>query len=53
MPVSYPIYVLVDKTFEEREALNANIVRAINEASEAWGLQCLRCEDVKGAGSRV
>ncbi|GAX85177.1 hypothetical protein CEUSTIGMA_g12595.t1 [Chlamydomonas eustigma] len=36
--------ITLDKTFEEREALNANIVRSINEASEAWGLQCLRYE---------
>lgn len=34
--------ITLDKTFEEREALNANIVRSINEAAEAWGLQCLR-----------
>ncbi|KAI8473031.1 MAG: hypothetical protein J3K34DRAFT_192036 [Monoraphidium minutum] len=36
--------ITLDKTFEEREALNASIVRAINEASEAWGLECLRYE---------
>ncbi|KXZ53516.1 hypothetical protein GPECTOR_7g966 [Gonium pectorale] len=36
--------ITLDKTFEEREALNANIVRSINEAAEAWGLQCLRYE---------
>lgn len=36
--------ITLDKTFEEREALNDNIVKAINEASEAWGLQCLRYE---------
>ncbi|GFR46088.1 hypothetical protein Agub_g7574 [Astrephomene gubernaculifera] len=36
--------ITLDKTFEEREALNHNIVRAINEAAEAWGLQCLRYE---------
>ena len=34
--------ITLDKTFEEREALNLNIVRSINEASDAWGLQCLR-----------
>ena len=34
--------ITLDKTFEEREALNSNIVQTINEASEAWGLQCLR-----------
>ena len=32
------------QTFEEREALNVAIVRSINEASEAWGLECLRYE---------
>ena len=36
--------ITLDKTFEEREALNASIVRVINEASSAWGLQCLRYE---------
>ena len=35
--------ITLDKTFEEREALNAAIVRTINEASESWGLECLRC----------
>jgi regulator of protease activity HflC (stomatin/prohibitin superfamily) len=34
----------LDKTFEERDALNQHIVRVINEASSAWGLQCLRYE---------
>jgi len=34
----------LDKTFEERETLNTNIVQAINEASIAWGIQCLRYE---------
>ncbi len=34
----------LDKTFEEREALNANIVTQINEASEPWGVQVLRYE---------
>jgi regulator of protease activity HflC (stomatin/prohibitin superfamily) len=36
--------ITLDKTFEEREALNANIVAAINGAAEAWGLTCLRYE---------
>lgn len=36
--------ITLDKTFEEREALNASIVQTINAASEAWGLQCLRYE---------
>ena len=34
----------LDKTFEEREALNTNIVAQINEASEPWGVQVLRYE---------
>ena len=36
--------ITLDKTFEEREALNHKIVRSINEASSAWGLECLRYE---------
>lgn len=34
----------LDKTFEERETLNANIVLALNEASGTWGIQCMRYE---------
>jgi regulator of protease activity HflC (stomatin/prohibitin superfamily) len=34
----------LDKTFEEREALNTNIVSQINEASEPWGVQVMRYE---------
>lgn len=34
----------LDKTFEERETLNANIVTAINQAAESWGIQCMRYE---------
>ena len=30
----------LDKTFEERDTLNINIVQAINEASSVWGIQC-------------
>ncbi|XP_073106275.1 uncharacterized protein [Elaeis guineensis] len=36
--------ITLDKTFEERDALNENIVRAINEAASNWGLKCLRYE---------
>ncbi|GMH39008.1 hypothetical protein BSKO_06906 [Bryopsis sp. KO-2023] len=36
--------ITLDRTFEERDALNANIVQVINAAAEAWGLQCLRYE---------
>ncbi|MGX9419003.1 SPFH domain-containing protein [Vibrio sp. RC27] len=34
----------LDKTFEERDALNTNIVAAINEAASPWGIQVLRYE---------
>ncbi len=34
----------LDKTFEERDMLNTNIVTAINSASEPWGIQVLRYE---------
>lgn len=34
----------LDKTFEERAALNASIVSAINEAASPWGIQVLRYE---------
>jgi regulator of protease activity HflC (stomatin/prohibitin superfamily) len=34
----------MDSTFEERDMLNANIVRSINEAAVAWGIQCMRYE---------
>jgi len=34
----------LDETFEEREALNAAIVTIVNEAAQAWGIQCLRYE---------
>jgi len=36
--------ITLDKTFEERDTLNANIVQSINEASNVWGIQCLRYE---------
>ncbi len=34
----------LDKTFEERESLNINIVQQINEAAVPWGVQVLRYE---------
>jgi len=34
----------LDKTFEERDALNIAIVNAINEAAEPWGVQVMRYE---------
>ncbi len=36
--------ITLDRTFEERDSLNAAIVNAINEAGEAWGTTCLRYE---------
>jgi len=39
----------LDKTFEERENLNSSIVLSLNDATEAWGVVCLRYEirDIK------
>ncbi len=34
----------LDKTFEERDHLNINIVTAINQASAPWGIQVMRYE---------
>ncbi|MDA8621593.1 paraslipin [Psychrosphaera sp.] len=34
----------LDKTFEERDSLNTNIVASINEAAAPWGVQVLRYE---------
>lgn len=34
----------LDKTFAGREHLNADIVKSINLASDAWGVTCLRYE---------
>ncbi|TAE79823.1 MAG: paraslipin [Alphaproteobacteria bacterium] len=34
----------LDQSFEEREALNTNIVNAINDAAQTWGVQCMRYE---------
>lgn len=34
----------LDSVLKERQKLNTNINRAINEASEVWGVQCLRYE---------
>uniref|UniRef100_A0A6A7G9U8 SPFH/Band 7/PHB domain-containing membrane-associated protein family n=1 Tax=Hirondellea gigas TaxID=1518452 RepID=A0A6A7G9U8_9CRUS len=36
--------ITLDKTFEERENLNLNIVKALNSASLTWGIECLRYE---------
>ena len=34
----------LDKTFEEREKLNANIVEAIDKETQDWGTRCIRYE---------
>jgi len=36
--------ITMDRTFSERDSLNANIVEAINEAATSWGIQCMRYE---------
>jgi len=36
--------ITLDNTFEERDMLNENIVKAINETTRDWGFQCLRYE---------
>lgn len=41
--------LVLDRTFEEREHLNTNIKKALNEASGKWGIECMRYEikDIK------
>jgi len=41
--------IALDKTFEERESLNAKMVEAVNEAAALWGIRCVRYEikDIK------
>ncbi len=34
----------LERTFEERDTMNANIVNAINDAAGKWGVQCMRYE---------
>ena len=34
----------LDRTFEERESINAQIVRVVDEAAENWGINILRYE---------
>ncbi|WPX96551.1 SPFH domain-containing protein [Candidatus Bandiella euplotis] len=36
--------LVMDKSFEERDYLNTQIVSAINEAASTWGIQCMRYE---------
>lgn len=36
--------IALDTLFRERESLNVGIVEAINKASKAWGIDCLRYE---------
>ncbi len=39
----------LDRTFEERESLNTHIKTSLNEASQKWGIECMRYEikDIK------
>jgi len=39
----------LDRTFEERDYLNEKIKEALNQASEKWGIHCMRYEikDIK------
>ncbi|WP_413702218.1 SPFH domain-containing protein [Psychromonas sp. KJ10-10] len=41
---SEPGKMELDKTFEERDVLNTNIVASINEVAGPWGIQVLRYE---------
>ncbi|MFO7729622.1 MAG: stomatin-like protein [Spirochaetia bacterium] len=34
----------LDRTFEERESINAQVVKAVDEASDAWGVKVSRYE---------
>lgn len=34
----------LDRTFEERDSINANIIAALDKASEPWGLKIMRYE---------
>jgi regulator of protease activity HflC (stomatin/prohibitin superfamily) len=34
----------LDRTFEEIDSLNVNILRSLNEAGDTWGLKVLRYE---------
>jgi valyl-tRNA synthetase len=36
--------IALDRVFQERTHLNSSIVEAINHASEAWGINCMRYE---------
>ena len=36
--------LVMDKTFEERDYLNNQIVTAINDAASTWGIKCMRYE---------
>merc|ERR1719343_212817 len=34
----------LDRTLQDRDVMNAAIVKIVNEAAQAWGIQCLRYE---------
>lgn len=44
--------LVLDKTFSERETVNENIVRQIDEASDPWGIKVMRYEIRNIAPSR-
>ena len=41
--------LVLDRTFEERDSLNSSIKMSLNQASEKWGIDCMRYEikDIK------
>jgi regulator of protease activity HflC (stomatin/prohibitin superfamily) len=45
----------LDRTFEERDNLNTNILKALNQAGDVWGIEVLRYEimDIKPPESIV
>ena len=36
--------ITLDKTFEERDLINAEVVKAVDEAAQAWGVKVMRFE---------
>ena len=45
--------ITLDTTFAERDSLNQAIVAALQDASAAWGLQCMRYEGERGGGGHM
>ena len=42
----------LDKTFEDRDALNIQIVAAINQAAQSWGVAVMRYEITENKTNR-